>query len=201
MGKINIKKDCIEFIGNDYSIDLNVNAAGITFSSGSTDYFTITNDSKVYIGNEITISKDGIKYSNIESGSFSNHNILSKGHVNQIVNESVSKSLKYIQNYIQELFDAGEIVSGPENELILGNGKTIKSYPELNFKNGVLSVTGSIKVTGDTISNISGKINIQNPPPVNSNTTNGKIGDISFDDNFIYIKTKKGWKRSVLNIF
>ena len=37
--------------------------------------------------------------------------------------------------------------------------------------------------------------------PTGSNDTNGEIGDIAWDDNYIYIKTNGGWKRAALSSF
>jgi hypothetical protein len=37
--------------------------------------------------------------------------------------------------------------------------------------------------------------------PAGSNDPNGQTGDISWDDDFIYIKTAKGWKRTNLSDF
>jgi hypothetical protein len=35
--------------------------------------------------------------------------------------------------------------------------------------------------------------------PTTSGDTNGEIGDISWDDNYIYVKTNSGWGRSSLD--
>jgi hypothetical protein len=37
--------------------------------------------------------------------------------------------------------------------------------------------------------------------PTSSTDTNGAEGDVSWDDNYIYIKTSSGWKRSALSTF
>jgi hypothetical protein len=37
--------------------------------------------------------------------------------------------------------------------------------------------------------------------PTSSSDTNGAEGDVSWDDNYIYIKTSSGWKRSALSTF
>jgi hypothetical protein len=37
--------------------------------------------------------------------------------------------------------------------------------------------------------------------PTSSSDTNGAVGDVSWDDNYIYIKTSSGWKRSALSTF
>jgi hypothetical protein len=37
--------------------------------------------------------------------------------------------------------------------------------------------------------------------PTGSGDSNGNVGDISWDTNFIYIKTSEGWKRSSLTAF
>jgi len=35
--------------------------------------------------------------------------------------------------------------------------------------------------------------------PSNSSDPNGNVGDISWDNNYVYVKTNNGWKRSALN--
>ena len=37
--------------------------------------------------------------------------------------------------------------------------------------------------------------------PINSTDTNGEIGNITSDDNYLYIKTNMGWKRTSLETF
>ncbi len=37
--------------------------------------------------------------------------------------------------------------------------------------------------------------------PTGSGDTNGEIGDTAWDDNYLYIKTNSGWKRTTLSIF
>jgi hypothetical protein len=37
--------------------------------------------------------------------------------------------------------------------------------------------------------------------PINTNDINGQIGNIAWDDEHIFVKTKRGWKRSLLSFF
>lgn len=37
--------------------------------------------------------------------------------------------------------------------------------------------------------------------PSSSNDSNGNVGDIAWDDNYIYVKTTNGWKRATLQLF
>jgi hypothetical protein len=37
--------------------------------------------------------------------------------------------------------------------------------------------------------------------PTGTSDTNGNVGDIAWDDNYIYVKTSVGWKRAALSIF
>jgi hypothetical protein len=37
--------------------------------------------------------------------------------------------------------------------------------------------------------------------PTSSSDTNGNIGDFSWDDNYMYVKTSSGWKRTPLGTF
>ena len=44
-------------------------------------------------------------------------------------------------------------------------------------------------------------ITIPNFTPSSSADKTGSVGDVSFDDNYMYIKTKNGWTRVALNTF
>jgi hypothetical protein len=37
--------------------------------------------------------------------------------------------------------------------------------------------------------------------PTSSADTNGNTGDFSWDDNYLYVKTTSGWKRTTLSTF
>lgn len=37
--------------------------------------------------------------------------------------------------------------------------------------------------------------------PIGASDTNGQEGDVAWDDNYVYLKTSTGWKRSALSIF
>ena len=37
--------------------------------------------------------------------------------------------------------------------------------------------------------------------PTSTSDTNGNVGDIAWDDNYIYVKTSSGWKRAALSTF
>lgn len=46
---------------------------------------------------------------------------------------------------------------------------------------------------------IKGKFNMPSYTPTGTSDTAGEIGDLAKDDNYIYVKTSVGWKRSVLS--
>ena len=45
------------------------------------------------------------------------------------------------------------------------------------------------------------QLNVSTSTPSSTNDSSGSTGDISWDDNYVYIKTSTGWKRSVLTTF
>lgn len=50
--------------------------------------------------------------------------------------------------------------------------------------------------------NVTGQFRIQNSfTPSGSGDVSGEIGDVAWDDDFIYIKTNAGWKRTALSTF
>lgn len=60
---------------------------------------------------------------------------------------------------------------------------------------GTSTPTSSIDVNGD-------KVRIRNSfTPASTSDTSGNVGDICWDDNYIYVKTNVGWKRAALQTF
>jgi hypothetical protein len=59
--------------------------------------------------------------------------------------------------------------------------------------------TSMVDVTG---SNGYSQLRLRNSyTPTSTSDTNGAVGDVSWDDNYFYIKTSSGWKRSALSTF
>jgi hypothetical protein len=48
---------------------------------------------------------------------------------------------------------------------------------------------------------VPGRLNVARRTPSGSADTQGTVGDITSDDNYIYVKTNAGWKRSALSTF
>ncbi len=104
-------------------------------------------------------------------------------------------------------YQAGTPATNTSNFLNIGN---------LIFASGVNTATGSNVSNGNvgigTISptallhlkNSSGysQLRLETPyTPSSTNDSNGNVGDITWDNNYIYIKTSGGWKRATGTIF
>ncbi len=104
-------------------------------------------------------------------------------------------------------YQAGTPATNTSNFLNIGN---------LIFASGVNTATGSNVSNGNvgigTISptallhlkNSSGysQLRLETPyTPSSTNDSNGNVGDITWDNNYIYIKTSGGWKRKALSTF
>ncbi|MBO9204503.1 MULTISPECIES: hypothetical protein [Niastella] len=85
--------------------------------------------------------------------------------------------------------------------------ETVNGDVKLNTTNGKTSIgldpdsgiTSKLDVTGD---NGYSQFRLRKKyTPTSSSDANGNVGDMSWDDNFIYIKTAEGWKRSTLSSF
>jgi hypothetical protein len=64
---------------------------------------------------------------------------------------------------------------------------------------GTTAPTAKLHVAGATGYN---QLRLQTPyTPTSSNDPNGNLGDICWDDNYIYVKTSTGWKRAPLSAF
>lgn len=84
--------------------------------------------------------------------------------------------------------------------------------PSANYVNGTTDVTGTptwlTDIASDAVyTGTLNKIMYTNLPqtlyytPTSSADTNGNIGDLAWDDNFIYQKVSTGWKRTALSSF
>jgi hypothetical protein len=88
---------------------------------------------------------------------------------------------------------------GGNNETAVGGGIRVLNALD---KNTPAELT--INENGDWITNnnlIPNGIVIPNYTPKTSSDTSGLIGSITMDDNYIYVKTSEGWKRSSLENF
>jgi hypothetical protein len=64
---------------------------------------------------------------------------------------------------------------------------------------GTLSPTSKLHIVGSTGYN---QLRLQTPyTPTSSNDPNGNVGDICWDNNYIYVKTSTGWRRAPLSAF
>jgi hypothetical protein len=74
-----------------------------------------------------------------------------------------------------------------------------KNYFEGSVGVGTTAPTAVMDVSGSTGYN---QVRMRTSyTPTSSTDVHGNIGDMAWDDNYIYIKTNAGWKRSQLNLF
>jgi hypothetical protein len=95
-------------------------------------------------------------------------------------------------------FVIGTQYAGP---LILAtnNAERMRIAPNGNVGIGTTAPTARLHVAGSTGYN---QLRLQTPyTPTRSNDPNGNVGDIAWDNNYIYVKTAVGWKRAALSAF
>lgn len=87
-------------------------------------------------------------------------------------------------NDINEIIIGADAQGEGNNTTVIGNSSITNTYIE-----GITTVR-------------SNTFNIQNSnTPSSTADTSGNIGDLNWDDSFIYVKTSAGWKRSALSTF
>lgn len=118
--------------------------------------------------------------------------------INKMVNRGVQDGLetglriKFTINGIANNLRALETVNG-EVRLHTGSGRTSIGL------DGSSTITSRLDVSGETGYN---QFRLRKKyTPMSTSDTNGSEGDMSWDDNYIYIKTAEGWKRSALSTF
>jgi hypothetical protein len=98
---------------------------------------------------------------------------------------------------------------GLDDRILLSQGLGILFYsdgvermritPDGNVGIGTTAPTAKVDVVGVTGYN---QLRLRTPyTPTGSADPNGNVGDIAWDDNYIYVKTSVGWKRAALSVF
>jgi hypothetical protein len=88
-------------------------------------------------------------------------------------------------------------VGAGSNSVVLGNDAITKTILKGNVGIGTTDPTATLDINGSTGYN---QLRLRtNYTPTGSGDTNGNVGDISWDDNYIYVKTSSGWKRAALS--
>jgi hypothetical protein len=82
---------------------------------------------------------------------------------------------------------------------------TLRGGSRFNVKgNGTVGIGMTVPTSQLDILGVKGysQLRLRTPyTPTSSSDSNGNIGDISWDENYIYVKTASGWKRSTLGTF
>jgi len=95
------------------------------------------------------------------------------------------------EDYIR--FYAGQDANGTTPDLYIQGSGTTKGYVGINTD----SPTSKLDIVGTQGYE---QLRLRTSyTPTTSGDTNGEIGDISWDDNYIYVKTNSGWGRSSLD--
>jgi hypothetical protein len=107
------------------------------------------------------------------------------------------------------------LANGSTNEIVIGNNTTGAGSNSVVLGNTAITKTilrGNVAL-GVSDNNPTAKVDIQGSygynqlrlrtsyTPTSSADSNGNTGDISWDNNYIYVKTSAGWKRSALSTF
>ncbi len=119
------------------------------------------------------------------------------------------KDLTNVNISNSELILETQTIAAEDNniELNYGGNKDTAFGGGITIINGVDSNTNSefkINSDGDWVSNnliIAKGIVLPTYTPTSSSDIYGKNGEITIDDNYLYIKTEQGWKRSPLELF
>lgn len=118
------------------------------------------------------------------------------------------KELATTKNINNSVIEAETVVAEDNNIELNYNGNHDSSIGGgIIVLHGVSDSVNSELATnndGDWTTNVGFKpksLTIPNYTPTSSNDSNGKLGDLTMDDNYLYIKTNNGWKRSSLENF
>jgi hypothetical protein len=85
-------------------------------------------------------------------------------------------------------------------ELTSQGGTTARIYQSANVGEMRLATGGSDRVTldaGGTLK-VLGRLNVARITPTGGADTQGSVGDVTSDDDYVYVKTSTGWKRAAL---
>ena len=125
---------------------------------------------------------------NISIGSNSSQTNIG-GSNNVVIGATADVGSPFLSNAIA--IGAGSVVN-TSNSMVLGDGS-------INVGIGTSSPTSTLHVEG---LNGYSQFRLVTPyTPTGATDFNGLIGDTAWDDNFIYIKTTAGWKRTGLSTF
>jgi len=107
------------------------------------------------------------------------------------------------------------IDNGQDPVLQIGHN-SLADYVNLEYDGSGLGINGNVKIDSclgiGSQNNTTSKLDIQGSgssqlrlrtkfTPTNSEDSSGKVGDFAWDDNYFYIKTSSGWKRTKLSSF
>lgn len=181
-------------ISNSFGSDINVTGTAPWFnsiiSSLNSDIIGSNLLTSVVTSNESTIIDS--QYSNISFGfnTIINDSIQSNifgGGGNQILSSNESVTLGGIDN----------IIDNSNNSIIIGG-----------LSNTISGATNTILIGCDTITAsqddtvyVPNLVIVDSFTPTGSGDTAGEQGQITWDDDYIYVKTSVGWKRSTLSTF
>lgn len=193
MNNVNLTKQSIDFNGIKNTISIAMRDNNLVFSSGSNVYLEIKEDGTVNFGNGISIDSGGIQYHNVVSSSFSKHKLPSKMYVDELIESRLTDVFEKTYAFILHCIRNEQLIKAPNGEVLYGTGDSFESSKKLFVQNNKVHVSGSLI--------LSGYLNINSEVPSNSNDLRGNVGDITSDNNFIYVKTDTGWKRSKLMNF
>lgn len=172
----------INFKNDTSLITLEIVEDGIVFKNNGIPVITLKNDNTILLNN-VSITSDG--YINIDGK-------------NLIDTESLSDSLNKLKTELNDSIQTHKS-KGKKNHLMMGAGDSIDSSNIIIDDNGNLHIPTTIFADNIILKNA---LKIQSVLEIsNTNSSIGKYGDMLFNDNFLYVKTKRGWKRTELKEF
>ncbi len=126
-------------------------------------------------------------------------------HINNIVNyadvlgANLYRGILYDPSVTGNVEQRGVELANTNGWGIYQTSSAVKNYFNGNTSFGSTSNTAKVDITGAAGYN---QLRLRTSyTPTGTGDTNGNVGDVSWDDGFIYIKTSTGWKRSQLLSF
>lgn len=166
----------------------------ISFGSANTAIYTPTAGTMnfMYIGKQFDSQ---IPYFKPASGNADFNMMYLYGRVNQTGTASGRSRGLYINTFIENAVDWRSLEIGVNTGYgIYQSGSAAKNYMNGNTSFGSTNNTAKVDITG---ANGYDQLRMRTSyTPTGNGDPNGEVGDIAWDENYIYIKTNNGWKRT-----
>ena len=197
-----------------FRVNTNKDALYLLNTGNTQSVFSGTGAAVVYLPDYL--EADNIALRSVGSDAFVNNiNISSTGKLTTATSdERLKENIKPLSGSLNTLLGLSGVtyqwidkISGGDDERFGFIAQQVESVePKLVFTNKVDGYKGLksdcfTPLIVESIKELHNNPSIPIYTPINSTDTNGEIGNITSDDNYLYIKTNMGWKRTSLETF